>query len=68
MSVLDEHNHRISKAFLFIEANIRRPLTLAEVADASYYAPHHFHRVFKLITGKPLMTYVNRGRVEHCAT
>ena len=53
MSILDEHKHRISKAFLFIEANIRRPLTLAEVANASFYAPHHFHRVFKLITGEP---------------
>ena len=63
----EEHLHRISKAFLFIEAHIREPLSLQQVAQAAHYAPFHFHRVFKEVTGEPLNAYVNRRRLEYCA-
>lgn len=68
MNGSQEHLHRISRAFLFIEAHIRESITLSEVAQSAFYAPFHFHRVFREVTGESLNAYVNRRRLEHCAS
>ena len=60
--------HRIAKSFLFIEEHLHEPLNLHQIAAASFYAPYHFHRVFKEVTGESVSAYVSRRRLERCAS
>ena len=54
----------VRKAVQFIEANLRTPLTLTEVARESGISKYHFARTFKALTGKTFKEYLNFRRVE----
>lgn len=51
----------------YIEANLNRNLTLAELAEVAQFSPYHFHRVFASTTGETLNTFVKRVRLERAA-
>ena len=53
--------HRVMS---FIEDNLSRPISLAEMADAAGLSPFHFTRRFTKLTGMPPARYLWRRRVE----
>jgi len=51
----------IEEAIDLIEKNLKEPLSLTDVSKHLHISKYHMHRLFKSLTGQPLMTYV-RGR------
>lgn len=64
----EEHIQRINKAFHYIEQNLDSALSLTAVAEVAHYSAFHFHRLFRLMTGESLNQYINRKRLEKCAS
>ena len=54
----------LGRATDYINDNLSRKLTLAEIAGAAHMSPHHFARSFKAATGLPPHRYVIQRRVE----
>ena len=54
----------IERATDYINDNLARKLTLAEIAEAAHMSPHHFARSFKATTGLTPHRYVIHRRVE----
>lgn len=61
------YKSRIDRVFKFIDENIASNLSLNVVSEIAFYAPFHFLRVFKYITGETLKGYVTRKRIEKSA-
>jgi AraC family transcriptional regulator, regulatory protein of adaptative response / methylated-DNA-[protein]-cysteine methyltransferase len=57
----------VAKALALIGASGER-VSLAELAQAAGYAPHHFHRIFKRATGVTPAAYIRANRAERAAT
>ena len=49
---------------LYCEAHLSEPLTLVELAERGGFSPHHFHRVFRHVTGENPKEYLRRLRLE----
>ena len=47
----------------YIQQNLDKDLTLAELASLVYMSPYHFARLFKLSTGVPPHRFVIRQRI-----
>ena len=59
---LSERRKRM--ALEYIEANLSRDITLAEIAGAAALSPYHFSRSFKAAMGTTPVRYVWHRRVE----
>lgn len=57
----------VQKMQEYIEMNIRRKMTLKELADAAGYSPWHAARLFKEITGKSPFEYIRALRLSQAA-
>lgn len=57
----------VQKMQEYIEMNIRRKMTLKELADAAGYSPWHAARLFKEITGKTPFEYIRALRLSQAA-
>lgn len=57
------HRIQISKALLFLKANLKNKVTLAEIASASGASQYHFIRVFSAYTGETPFTFIARERI-----
>lgn len=55
------------RAIKHIEANLFRPLSLAEVADAAGLSVYHLHRLFTAVFGHSIKTYVRKRRLSEAA-
>jgi AraC family transcriptional regulator len=55
----------LQKAIDYIEEHVRDPITVDECAAAAGYSRYHFHRLFVVYVGLPVMTYVRRRRLAH---
>ena len=62
-----DHQERITKVMLFIQARLDEPPTLEEVATVAAFSPFHFHRLFTAYTGESLSAFVRRLRLERAA-
>lgn len=51
----------------YMEANLRRSITLKELADVAGYSPWHMSRIFKEITGKTPFEYLRALRLTKAA-
>ena len=58
---------RLLRAALYVERHLREPLTIERLADEACISTYHFHRLFHLWLGEPVMEYVRRIRLEHAA-
>ncbi|RLF32357.1 MAG: hypothetical protein DRN08_06725 [Thermoplasmata archaeon] len=54
----------IERAKRFIEENMEKPLSLAEVSRESGMSRYHFSRIFKAYTGMTFKTYHNARRID----
>lgn len=59
--------HPVAKAIWFIESHFARPISLAEIANASGMSRHHLSRRFGEITGQPLSHYLRGRRLTEAA-
>lgn len=64
---MEEYKKRIVKIIQYIDNHLDTELTLEKVAAIGAYSPFHFHRVFKLITGETLQSYIIRKKIEKSA-
>lgn len=48
----------------YIEDNLKEPITLDKISRASGLSPFYLHRLFKAITGFPMMRYVRARRLS----
>ncbi len=51
----------VEETVTLIEEKLKTPLWLQNLSEELYISKYHFHRLFKALTGKTLMSYV-RGR------
>jgi AraC family transcriptional regulator len=58
---------RLLRAALYVERHLGEPLTLERLAGEACISTYHFHRLFRLWLGEPVMEYVRRLRIEHAA-
>lgn len=57
----------VQKAVWFIETHFTRPISLAEVADASGVTRFHLARAFNLQTGSSVLGYARKRRLSEAA-
>ena len=59
---------RLRRVTEYIQQNLDKDLTLAELAAVVYMSPYHFARLFKRSTGVPPHRFLVRHRIdEACA-
>ena len=62
-----EYVNRINKVVDYIERNLNGELNLVTLSSIAHFSPFHFHRIFTLITGETLNTFIKRLRLEKSA-
>lgn len=67
MSVENQQVSRINDVLFHIHKDISQPLFVKELAAIAAYSEQHFHRVFVLVVGEPVHTYIRRIRLEFAA-
>ncbi len=65
--LLAEYKSRINRVIDYIEANIDKEMTLAELAGVAHFSPYHFHRIFGAMVGETLNGFIQRIRLEKAA-
>ena len=55
----------IETALCYIDKNLTRDMTLAEIAESAAMSPSYFSSVFKKLNGISLWEYITAKRVEH---
>ncbi len=66
-STLDDFEARLLPVLRLIADRVDEPPSLAELASAASLSPFHFHRVWRAVTGEPIMETVRRLRLELAA-
>lgn len=64
---MDRPEAALFRALAYIETHLDQQLTLEAVAEAAFYSPYHFHRIFRKLTGETFAGYVRRLRLENGA-
>lgn len=59
---------RFQKVFNYIEKNYTQRIYLKDLADIAFLSTNHFCRVFKKLTGKSAIDYINQLRIEKAVT
>ena len=64
-----EQNHKesILRVLVYIQNHLDDDMSLEQLASVAHFAPCHFHRVFRRVTGEPVMEHVRRLRLERAA-
>ena len=58
------YNDVVLPVLLYCEEHLEEPLTLEQLAGVPGFSPHHFHRVFRHVTGENPKEYLRRLRLE----
>lgn len=64
---IDYYHRRLRPVIRHLELHYAEPIDLHEMARLAAFSPHHFHRVFKAVTGKKPAAYLRRLRLEAAA-
>ena len=51
----DNVRYKLEQALLYIDQNINNKITVVQIAQYACLSSFHFHRVFALYLGKPLI-------------
>lgn len=62
-----DYHHRLRPVIRHLELHYAEPIDLHEMARLAAFSPHHFHRVFKAVTGETPAAYLRRLRLEAAA-
>lgn len=63
-----EYTSRINRTFDYIEANLEKPMTLAELAEVAHFSKFHFNRIFQAMVGETPFQFILRVRIEKAAS
>jgi AraC family transcriptional regulator len=66
--IAKENIVRLNTAIKYIEENISEKLSLEIVAEKAFFSPFHFHRLFKVIVGETLHSFITRKKIEKAAS
>ena len=58
---------RIDRARAWLDEHVLEDVRPADLAEVAHFSPHHFHRVFRGVTGESVMECVRRLRLEYAA-
>lgn len=61
------HKRQLLRVLTHVRDNLDEPISLPEAACLACLSQFHFHRVFRVMTGEPLMALVRRLRLERSA-
>ena len=64
---MNEIDAAVARMKAYIEARLREPITLAELARAAGYSQYHAARIFKEKTGLAPFEYIRRERLQRSA-
>ena len=65
---LAEYRRRVGLVRKHIARHLDDPPDLAALAKIAHFSPFHFHRIFRGVTGVPLLAYIRALRLERAAT
>lgn len=57
----------VNQAINYIYKNLDRGLTVEEIADVCCFSKYYFNRLFKLIVGESIYSFIKRMRLERAA-
>lgn len=63
----ERRSGQIRKVLRHVAANLEKPYTIKDLSKIACFAPFHFHRVFREITGEPVHRYIRQLRLEFSA-
>ena len=63
----DSYAERMLRVLSHIQTHLDEALSPADLAGLACFSPHHFHRIFRGMTGESVMGYVRRLRLERAA-
>lgn len=66
-STASDHQARILRVLVHIQAHLDDAFSLQELAKIAAYSPFHFHRVFRGMVGETVTEHVRRLRLERAA-
>ena len=62
-----DYRRRLRPVIRHLERHYAEPINLHEMARLAAFSPHHFHRIFKAVTGEAPAAYLRRLRLEAIA-
>lgn len=62
-----DHYKRLQKAINFIEENLDKSFSLADVSNAAFSSISYFHRIFYFMTGFTVKEYIRKRRLSNAA-
>ncbi|KPU44820.1 transposon Tn10 TetD protein [Oxobacter pfennigii] len=62
-----EYATKIQKSINFIENNLCEKLKLSDIAKQSYFSEFYFHKLFRNVTGAPVMEYIRQRRLNEAS-
>ncbi len=65
MAMYDRHRDAIMKAIGFIDRHYPEPISIEEISRVAMLSQSYFSYLFKLITNKTFVEYLNSRRIEH---
>ncbi|WP_010503209.1 AraC family transcriptional regulator [Paenibacillus elgii] len=57
----------IREAIRYIEANLKQPIRVEQVASIVHFSYYHFHRIFYATTGETIGDYIRKRRLTEAA-
>lgn len=64
----ESYQHRFERVFDYLFEHLDQDLTLERVAAVAHLSPHHFHRLYRGVTGETLAATVRRLRLHLAAS
>jgi AraC family transcriptional regulator len=64
---LHDHGARVQRAIAHMAANLDRDLDLETLSAVACFSPHHFHRIYRAVTGETTAETVRRLRLNRAA-
>ena len=68
MAAHERYETRINRAIALVDAHPDADLGLEALAEAACLSPHHFHRIFKALSGETVHEFTTRIRMERAVT
>ena len=63
----DSYAERMLRVLSHIQTHLDEAMSPVDLAGLACFSPHHFHRIFRGMTGESVMGYVRRLRLERAA-
>lgn len=64
---VDRHYEKVCKVLRHITQNLEEPHSLRDLSRIACFAPYHFHRIFREVTGEPLQRYIRQLKLDLAA-